>query len=421
MKFRHTAHQRKQNRFGHSNQIGHSKQHQPGSGSGGAGRPNQARSASTQRPGTKRVRQFFDPSLFVKKAEVIDETPYQAQHSFADFGLERALLANIERKGYTQPTPIQDQAIPYLLAGRDLIGLANTGTGKTAAFLIPLINKLLQTRDQRVLIVAPTRELAVQIDDECRQFVIGLGLSTAVCIGGKSMHSQIGALRRRPQFVIGTPGRLRDLEQQGVLDFHQFANIVFDEVDHMFDMGFIRDVKYITSQLPQPRHSLYFSATLPETLKQTMASFLTDPVVVSVKTRESAANVDQDIIYLEGRPKVELLHSLLDQTEFEKVLVFSRTKRGTEKLARLLRQKGVSVNAIHGNKTQNQRQRAIDEFKRNHIQVLVATDVASRGLDIDNVSHVINYDLPETYEDYIHRIGRTGRASKKGVALTFID
>jgi superfamily II DNA/RNA helicase len=269
--------------------------------------------------------------------------------------------------------------------------------------------------------VAPTRELAVQIDDECRLFIRGMGISSTVCIGGKSLHTQIGALRRRPQFVIGTPGRLCDLEQQRALDFSQFTKIVFDEVDHMFDMGFIKDVEYITSRLPEPRQSLYFSATLPDSLRRTMEPFLKNPEMVSVKTRESAANVDQDIVYVNGRPKVELLHEMLVKIEFEKVLIFSRTKRGTEKLARTLHQKGLSVNAIHGNKTQNQRQRAIDEFKRNQIQVLVATDVASRGLDIDNVSHVINFDLPETYEDYIHRIGRTGRASKKGIALTFID
>lgn len=374
-----------------------------------------------QRPQSNRKRQSFDPSLFVKKASGAVEETFTPIHQFSDFPLVAQLQTNIASRGYITPTPIQDQAIPLLLEGRDIIGLANTGTGKTAAFLLPLINKVVQDETQRVLIVAPTRELAVQIEQEFKLFATNTGLFSALCIGGVNIRGQMSKLQRGPQFVIGTPGRLRDLEQQRALNFRTFNNIVFDEVDQMFDMGFIRDVKHISASLPRPRQSLYFSATMPDNLKRLMAEFLTDPVEVSVRRRESAANVDQDIVRVAGQSKIDVLHDLLIKAEFDKVLVFSRTKHATEKLAQTLSKRGFSVGAIHGNKSQNQRQRAIQEFKRNSIQILVATDVASRGLDIDNVSHVINFDLPETYEDYIHRIGRTGRASKKGIALTFIE
>jgi len=364
----------------------------------------------------------FDPSHLVKKAEIkVEEETFIPVHTFSDFAFNSQLYANIEKRGYLTPTPIQDQAIPYLMEGRDLVGLANTGTGKTAAFLLPLINKVINDPTQGVLIVAPTRELAVQIEQELQLFTQGMPLGSVLCIGGVNIRPQMSKLRRDPHFVIGTPGRLKDLEQQRALNFGLYQNIVLDEVDQMFDMGFIKDVRYIISRLPEVRHSLFFSATLPDKLHQLMNEFLTNPVKVSVKSRETAANVDQDVIRLGGKVKIEVLHELLIQAEFEKVLVFSRTKHGTEKLAQTLFARGFAVDALHGNKSQGQRQRAIDKFKRNNIKILVATDVASRGLDIDNVTHVINYDLPESYEDYIHRIGRTGRASRKGTALTFVD
>lgn len=370
--------------------------------------------------GARRIK-TFDPSHLVRKAEPQAEIAFTPKHQFADFGLEPALLRNIEQRGYQTPTPIQDQAIPELLLGKDLIGLANTGTGKTAAFLIPLINKIVLDPSQGALIVAPTRELAVQIEQELWQFIDGLRLGSVLCIGGVSIRPQITKLQRDPHFVIGTPGRLRDLEEQRALDFGQYQNIVLDEVDQMFDMGFIRDVKHIISRLPAERQSLFFSATLPDSLHQVMREFLRNPIRISVKSRETAANVDQEVIKVQGQSKIDVLHELLNKSEFEKVLVFSRTKHATEKLARNLQVRGFAVDAIHGNKSQGQRQRAIEQFKRNRINILVATDVASRGLDIDNVTHVINYDLPETYEDYIHRIGRTGRASKKGTAVSFVE
>ncbi len=364
----------------------------------------------------------FDPSVFVKKAvEVAPEEVYVPKNAFNDFDIVPALKSNIVAKGYKTPTPIQDQAIKPMLEGRDVVGLANTGTGKTAAFLIPLINKVYKDRTQRVLIVTPTRELAVQIEQEFRSFAKSLNMYSTLCIGGVSINPQIFQLRRNPSFVIGTPGRLKDLEQQRKIYFGSFKTIVLDEVDRMLDMGFINDVRYIVDKLPKPRHSLFFSATLPSNVQSVMKDFAYDPIMISVKTRETVSNVEQDIVKINGREKVEVLHELLNQDGFDKVLVFGRTKWGTEKLSRSLEQKGFRVASIHGNKNQSQRQRAIESFKSSRIQVLLATDVASRGLDINDVTHVINYDLPESYEDYIHRIGRTGRANKKGTALTFVE
>jgi len=380
-------------------------------------------SRSGSRSGVGRQKSF-DPSHLVSKAPEQPQVAapvYVPTNSFASFGLTEQLLRNITAHGYTDPTSIQDETIPALMANKDVIGLANTGTGKTAAFLIPLINKIYLDKNQRVLIVAPTRELAVQIEQEFRQFATGMRLFSALCIGGTSMYQQIQRLRQHPAVVIGTPGRLADLEQQRALDLHLFNNLVLDEVDQMVDMGFIRDVKHIVSQLPSPRQTLFFSATLPIELEQLTRQFLNNPIKISVKSRETSINIDQDIIKTNGRLKIDVLHEMLQLDEFSKVLVFLRTKRGTEKLAETLDKRGLIVASIHGNKSQNQRQRAIDSFKSNRVRILLATDVASRGLDIDNVTHVINFDLPESYEAYIHRIGRTGRADKKGIALTFVD
>lgn len=363
----------------------------------------------------------YDPRQFVKAASFSPIEEYEPVHSFADFELNTILARNIARAVYSQPTPIQDKAIAEVMAGRDVVGIANTGTGKTAAFLIPLIEKVYYNRDIKVLIVAPTRELALQIDQEFRNLANQTNIYSAVCIGGVSMGGQVFALRRRPQFVIGTPGRLKDLANQGVISFSQFTVIILDEVDRMLDMGFLPDVKYIVGRLPQKRQSLFFSATLPEKIKEVMGMFLHNPVNVSVKTQETAGNVEQDVIRLQGRAKTEVLDELLTQQGFDRVLVFGRTKWGIDKLNSFLLKKGHKVGAIHGNKTQGQRQRVLEDIKQNRINILLATDIASRGIDIKDVTHVINYDLPETYEDYIHRIGRTGRANKTGKALTFFD
>ncbi len=365
---------------------------------------------------------FVDPKLLVKKSEgFVEEAPYVPQQSFADLVITDTLKKNIIDHGYTEMTPIQDQTIPHILEGRDVVGIANTGTGKTAAFLIPLLNKIFFNKSEKVLIIVPTRELAVQIQDECRAFVPNMGIFSLVCIGGVGIYPQIQGLRRNPHIVIGTPGRLKDLRNQGKINFADYKNIVLDEVDRMLDMGFINDIKLIIAQLPIPRQSLFFSATVSPQVQSIMHSFLKNPITVSVKSQETALNVDQDVIKMNGRQKIDVLHDLLSQEGFDKVLVFGRTKWGIEKLARQLEERRFSVVSLHGNKNQNQRQRALDEFKNNRIKILLATDIVARGIDVPDVTHVINFDLPASYEDYVHRIGRTGRAGKKGIALSFVD
>lgn len=362
----------------------------------------------------------IDPSLFVNNAVPQEAQQQEVRHQFVDFLIAGQLKNNIQEKGYATPTPIQDQVIPHVLQGRDVIGIANTGTGKTGAFLIPLINKVFYNQSQRVLIIAPTRELAVQIQDECRIFAKNMNIFTTLAIGGASAYHQLSALKRRPQFVIGTPGRLKEFAQAGKLQLELFQNTVLDEVDRMMDMGFINDIRFLISKLPQNRQSLFFSATVPPQVVPLMQTFLKNPITVSVKTQETVETVAQDVIKINGRNKVDVLYDLLQRENFTKVLVFGRTKWGIEKLSKILVQRGISALAIHGNKNQNQRQRALGLFKAGEIKVLLATDVASRGLDIDDVTHVINYDQPASYEDYVHRIGRTGRANKRGIALTFV-
>lgn len=373
--------------------------------------------------GNRRKQQYINPALFIQKAQEMPEQTeqYVPKHNFSDFQITEQLKKNILAHGYTTSTPIQDQTIPSILEGKDVIGIANTGTGKTAAFLIPLINKVLTNRSEKVLIVVPTRELAVQIEEEFLHFAKFLMLSSVLCIGGALMQKQMQGLRQNPSFIIGTPGRLKDLVQRRNLKLFYFKNIVLDEVDKMLDMGFIHDVKFLINELPPVRQSLFFSATISPQVKDLMQVFLKNPVTVSVKTQETAVRIEQDIVKLKGRNKIDVLHDMLAQEEYKKVLLFGRTKYGVEKLARVLSQRGFHVASIHGNKSQNQRQRALTQFKTNQIQVLLATDVAARGLDIDDVTHVINFDLPQNYDDYVHRIGRTGRANKKGMALTFVD
>jgi len=365
----------------------------------------------------------FDPSRIVDlPPQVTGADDYTVTHEFSDFAIAESLKRNIASKGYKTPTPIQDQAIPPILAGRDLIGMANTGTGKTAAFLIPLINKVLKDRNQRVLIVTPTRELAAQIRDELNSFAMGLSIYSALCIGGANMYRQKEDLRRNPNFVIGTPGRLEDFIRTRNLNLSHFESVVLDEADHMVDVGFLQNIKNIISMLPRVRQSLFFSATVDAKVAGVLGSFVHDAVAVSVKTGDITQNIKQEVIRVKApNTKIEELHRLLISTGFDKVLIFGRTKHGVQKLSDELVKRGFKADAIHGNKNQNQRIRTLESFKRDAVQILIATDVASRGLDIPNVSHVINFDLPESYEAYIHRIGRTGRADKMGTALTFVE
>lgn len=377
---------------------------------------------SRQQGRAQRKDKKFDPSLFIKKVEEqIVEPVYVPKNMFSDFPIEAQIKENIEFKGYQNPTPIQDAVIPLLLEGKDVIATANTGTGKTAAFLIPLIHNIMTKKTTRALIVTPTRELADQINNELLDFKHKTGLYSTLCIGGASMANQIRDLKKQPQFVVGTPGRLIDLERNGEISFGAYDAIVLDEVDTMLDMGFINDIKYISQRLPEKRHSLFFSATIPDAMNDLMKRFLTNPVSVSVKTRQSSSNVNQEVMKVTKENKVDILHDLLIKPDFKRVIIFVRTKRAADKLARTLKQRGFEVTSIHGDRTQGQRKAALALFKNGTVNILIATDVVARGIDIDDVTHVINFDLPQEHEDYIHRIGRTGRADKVGQAITFIE
>src|SRR3989338_8524242 len=388
-------------------------------------------SFGSRKPGSRPVRssrggfqgQRIDPTRFVKKAVITEQVEvFVPEHKFADFNVDTRLKTNITRKGYVEPTPIQDKTIPHILRGSDLVGIANTGTGKTAAFLIPLINKVLLNPQENVLIVVPTRELAIQIDDELRGFTMGLRVYSVCCVGGASLGRQISELRRQHNFIIGTPGRIKDLMERRFINLARFKTVVLDEADRMLDMGFIKDMRTMMAAMPKERHTLFFSATITREIEGLINEFLRTPVRISVKTQDTAKNIDQDIVRVNnGKGKLQVLEELLAQPGFNKVLIFGRTKHGVERLYNTLVTSGFKAESIHGDKNHARRQKALKSFKENHIQILIATDVAARGLDIPDVSHVINYDLPATYDDYVHRIGRTGRANKTGKALTFIE
>lgn len=389
-------------------------------------RPSQFGGGGGGRRGGSRgpVKKYIHPSKFINKAvAVADEVVYEATNKFIDFPFGAQLQHNIAEKGYTTPSPIQDQAIPHIVEGRDVIGLANTGTGKTAAFLLPIIERQsgISLRPS-VLIIAPTRELAQQIEEEFRVFARGLNLYSTLIVGGVNIDRQIRELRRRPHFIIGTPGRLKDLINRRELQLKNMTTLVLDEADRMLDMGFLPDIRNIVNEMPRERQTLFFSATITPEISALVSDFLNDPVSVSVRTAETTDHVEQDVIEARDKMhKLELLTDMLQLDGYDKVVVFGETKFGVQRLSDHLVKSGIPSVAIHGNKNQSQRQRALDQFKQNRARVLVATDVAARGLDIPNVSHVINFDTPQTYEDYIHRIGRTGRAGARGHAHTFIE
>jgi len=362
-------------------------------------------------------------SRFICKADpIIESAPYVPIHKFSQFKINDIIKNNISVKGYINPTPIQDSAIPFVLAGRDVVGIANTGTGKTAAFLIPLLDKIINNPHEKVLIIVPTRELATQINQELMDFKGSLRIYSVCCVGGVGISNQIYGLRRQHNFVIGTPGRLRDLVDRKVIHLPEFKTIVLDEADRMLDMGFIADMRFLMANMAPNRQTLFFSATITNEIDKLIKEFLNNPEKISVKTGDTARNVEQDIVRVRpGEDKIESLECLLAKKEFSKVLIFGRTKHGVEKLCQTLIKRGFKAESIHGDKNQNRRQNALKAFKENHSQILVATDVAARGLDIPNVSHVINFDIPATYEDYVHRIGRTGRGNQIGTALTFVN
>jgi superfamily II DNA/RNA helicase len=367
------------------------------------------------------VGEYLNPARFVNKVVVTEESQvYKSENTFDSFLIDERLKQNIITKGYTSPAPIQDKSIPHILKGSDMVGIANTGTGKTAAFLIPLINKVITKSSEKILIIVPTRELALQIDQEFKTFCRGMKMFSVCCVGGMSLGRQISSLRFQNNFIIGTPGRLKDLIDRKSIKPAEFNTLVLDEADRMLDMGFVNDMRLIMSMMPKERQTLLFSATMSSSIEKLISEFLRNPIRISVKTGDTSKNVEQDVVRTAGKDKMGILHELLKQKDFSKVLIFGRTKHGVEKLYKTLLEKGFKAESIHGNKNHSKRQQALKLFKDGNIQVLVATDVAARGLDIADVSHVINYELPATYDDYVHRIGRTGRGNKRGKALTFI-
>lgn len=394
---------------------------------------NSSRSSFKRSAGNKRSRgERIDFSRFIKKNVYVEEKPYVSKHSFADFPFNPQLHKNITRAGFTTPRPIQDQAIPTVLKGTDVFGMANTGTGKTAAFLLPLIEKISKTKGQNkretVLIMAPTRELALQIESDFKTLAFGFGMFSVACVGGLPIMRQIAELKRGVSFVIGTPGRLRDLIDRKVLDLSNCHSVVLDEADRMLDMGFRDDMVFILGKTPKERQTLFFSATLSPDIKKLTEQYLKDPVFISVISGVTAKNIDQDVVRTRTKEeKLEKLHEVLKKGPPAvageaplKVLIFREMKHSVDTLAKELSQFGFKVGAIHGDKRSRERIRILDSFKKDHINILIATDVAARGLDIPDITHVINYDVPQTYDTYIHRIGRTGRSGKKGTALTFV-
>lgn len=345
---------------------------------------------------------------------------------FQELNIIEPILKSLQHEGYLEPSPIQELAIPVLMQGKDILGSAQTGTGKTAAFAIPILQELYQTLNKhetryiKALVLAPTRELASQIKDSFVTYGKHLGLRVAVIFGGVSQRPQTDALFKGIDILVATPGRLLDLINQGFIDFSKLKYFVLDEADRMLDMGFVKDVEKIIRLIPKQRQTMLFSATMPKEIIALSQSILNDPVRVSVKPVETTLEVIEQSIYkVTKKDKIELLIHLLKKGTIDSALVFTRTKQWANKVTKALVAVGIHAEAIHGNKSQNAREKALSNFKLKQIQVLVATDIAARGIDIDELSHVINYDLPEVPETYIHRIGRTGRAGFSGIAISF--
>ena len=345
--------------------------------------------------------------------------------TFSELNLIAPLTAALSKKGYVEPTPIQVQSIPYILNGRDIFGCAQTGTGKTASFALPILQLLdakrnAEQRSIKALILAPTRELALQIGESFSVYGANLGLRHATIFGGVSQNTQTAALRRGVDILVATPGRLLDLMQQGFVKLGSIEFFVLDEADRMLDMGFINDIKKIITKLPAKKQTIFFSATAPQEIMSLANSLLHDPARVNVTPVSSPATlVKQSVYYVNKEDKRSLLRHVLDTHDIENALVFTRTKRGADHVVKELVKNGIKAEAIHGNKSQNARERALNGFKNKSIRVLVATDIASRGIDVDKLSHVINFEIPEQAETYVHRIGRTGRAGSSGIALSF--
>jgi len=363
----------------------------------------------------------FDPTRFINTnpVDAVEEV-YVAKNTFETFGLNSKLSDTVASLGLVTPSPIQDQIIPEILNGHDVIGLAETGTGKTAAFLLPLIEMTLKDHNRQTLILTPTRELAIQIDDELKRLARGFRIYSVTCVGGINIRPQIRALKRPNQFIIGTPGRVLDLINRKDFVASNITSVVLDEADRMLDMGFIGDIRKIIGATPKDRETFFFSATINNSTKELVNDFLRNPVTISVKKKDVTNSIEQDVVTFRDASKFETLTNLLSDPEFKRVIIFGAMKHSVKNLATQLVDKNIKAESIHGNKSHVQRQQALKKFKSGNARVLVATDVAARGIHVDGVSHVINYDLPNTFDDYVHRIGRTGRGTLKGKALTFI-
>jgi len=391
----------------------------------------QNRSAGNSRPARpshrgrgNQAESTLDPTLFVKKAAPVAETKYVSERTINDLPINDKIKSNLLAKGYARPTEIQDRTLEALLANNDLLGIAQTGTGKTGAFLIPIVNNLIGTKAAyQVLVVVPTRELAVQVEQEYNTIVKGLNMRSHCFIGGTSVGRDIGLTRQPVHLVIGTPGRLVDLSKQGALRMGNFSTLILDEFDRLLDMGFSRDIEYLVKAMNNRKQTLLFSATEEKSQRALINKLLHQPVEVRVSNGKTTGDhIDQEIVRVgPGESKMGVLLKMVKEPSFQKVIVFADTKRNVKTVTQKLHQSGVQVDEIHGNKSQNYRLKALNDFKSGRIKVLVATDVAARGLDISEVTHVINYQQPRDFDSYIHRIGRTGRAGKGGKAFTFVN
>jgi len=393
-----------------------------GGRSGGFSRNSRGGRGNRRFPGS----QLIDFRKYIKPAKPITLAEHLPSFAFESLQIDRRLKKCILDRGFKAPTPIQDKAIPEIMTGKDVLGLANTGTGKTAAFLIPLIDQCLTAIRERkpfqCIIIAPVRELALQIEDELFKLTTQeMRIFSTACIGGSDIGRQMARLRRQNHFIIGTPGRLHDLVERRVLRLQTTQAVVLDEVDRMLDMGFVDEIEFLIDLMPEDKQTLFFSATLERKLEPLAYKILKDPVTISIKSESASSNVEQDIVKVSDfGSKMEALRSVLDREECTKALIFTQTKSFTERLYENLLAEGYSVESIHGDKSLGFRKRALAAFKTDRVKILVATDVAARGIDVNNISHVINYDEPENYETYIHRVGRAGRAGKTGWAFTLV-
>lgn len=378
-----------------------------------------------QQPKRKKAQSTINPDKLIQEAEQSNHKPYQATQTFDEMQLDQRLKDNLQAMNFVHPTEIQEKTYQKLLQKQNMIGIANTGTGKTGAFLIPIIHNLLDQRQKnfKTMVIVPTRELALQVQDEFKKLTKGMNLRSTCHIGGTSMSADLKRLKQNNDIFIGTPGRLLDLIQRKSIQIGSINTLILDEFDRMLDMGFVNDIRKIVKGMNNRNHTLLFSATIDPKQKNLIQEFIHNPTTIKVSNGNTTSkNVAQDIIRVpEGANKFDLLKDLLKKAEFEKVILFIETKRLADRISKRLNKAGIDSDQIHGNKSQNYRVKALNKFRKGTIKVLVATDVAARGVDIDSVSHVINYQLPLTYDTYIHRIGRTGRAGKTGSAYTFVD